>query len=472
MTSRGAGYVCAACGRRSLRWEGRCPGCEEWNALRAAPPEPAGAGGRRDRSRTPADPASAAPLSAARRDESMRRTLGLGELDLVLGGGLVPGCLALLGGAPGIGKSTLLLQVAARIAETGGTALYASGEESAEQVRLRASRIGPEAERVLFLAETDVARLEATAAEVRPDLLCVDSVQTLSSDTLGSAPGTVHQVRECAAALQAYAKRSGTPVFLVGHVTKGGGLAGPRTLEHLVDAVLHLEGPRGGEHRILRATKNRFGSAGEVAVFRMVAAGLEPVADPATAFLSDRPEGESGSAVAVPLEGSRPLLAEVQALVAPARFGTPQRSATGFPPRRLGMLLAVLERRAGISPGEGDVFVNVVGGLRLADPAADLAVLAALASAARDRPLPDGLALIGEVGLAGEVRGVARLERRLREVARAGLSTAVVPAGAAPQAAPPGVALRPVSRARDLLALLEAGREGARGRPLPAGSAR
>lgn len=460
MPASGLRYACAACGRESLRWEGRCPGCGEWHSLEAVEPaRERGTGMGRARDRTPPMPSPLAALAGAERG---RLVLRLGDLDLVLGGGAVPGSLVLLGGAPGVGKSTLLLQAAGRVARQGGVALYASGEESGEQVRLRALRLGAGAEGVLFLAETDVDGLVRAAEKARPALLCVDSVQTLRTEVLSSAPGTVNQVRECASVLQTFAKSADVPVFLVGHVTKGGALAGPRTLEHLVDVVLHLEGPRSAEHRILRATKNRFGSAGELAVFRMTAAGLEAVPDAATAFLSGRPSGVSGSAVAVTLEGSRALLTEVQALVTPSRFGTPQRTATGFSSRRLGMLLAVLERRAGLSAGEGDVFVNVVGGLRLTDPAADLAVVAALASAALDRPLPEGHAFIGEVGLGGEVRGAARMDRRLREVQRAGLAVAVGPdAGGA--SVPPGLELRPVKDLGEALA-------GIRGRR-PAASA-
>lgn len=442
-------YVCGACGHASLRWEGRCPGCGEWNALEAAPEDRSG------RRRSSGGEVAAIRLGAAGRPESVRLRLELGELDLVLGGGLVSGCLALLGGAPGIGKSTLLLQAAARAVRGGGRALYVSGEESAEQVELRADRIGAGAEAVLFLGETDVERIVEAAEALSPTLLCVDSVQTVKSESAGSAPGTVGQVRTCAGTLQAFAKRTGIPTWLVGHVTKGGGLAGPRTLEHLVDVVLHFEGRGPGDHRILRATKNRFGSAGEVAVFRMTGTGLEPVADPSSAFLSERPAGVSGSAVAVPVEGTRPLLTEVQALTAPGRYGTPQRTATGFPPRRLGMLLAVLDRRGGLATGAGDVYVNVVGGARLTDPAADLAVVAALISAELDRPVPAGYAFVGEVGLGGEVRGAGQLERRLREAARAGLSTAVVPPGAAPPEAPVG--LRPVARVSGLVRLLRDG---------------
>lgn len=447
-------FACTACSRETLRWEGRCPGCGEWNSLVEVRRE---TGGTPLRSRTPGRAEAAPlPLSAAGDGAPERAATGLGELDLVLGGGLVPGSLVLLGGPPGIGKSTLLLQLAARHRAGRGRVLYASGEESAEQVRLRARRLGGGAEAVHFLAETEVERLVAAASRLEPTLLCVDSVQTLRSRERSSPPGTVNQVRECAAGLQGWAKAAGTATFLVGHVTKGGSLAGPRTLEHLVDVVLHFEGPSGSAHRILRATKNRFGGVGEVAVFRMTEVGLLPVPDPATAFLEGRRRGASGSAVAVPLEGSRPLLAEVQALSAPSRMASPRRMTTGFPSRRLSMLLAVLERRAGLALGAADVFVNVAGGLRLGDPATDLAVVAALVSAELDRPVPGELAFIGEVGLGGEVRGAAQIERRLREVARGGLAGAVLPPGTAVEL--DGLPAREVEHVGEVVALIRRGR--------------
>jgi DNA repair protein RadA/Sms len=356
----------------------------------------------------------------------------------VLGGGLVPGSLLLLGGEPGIGKSTLLLQIAARVQATGRRVLFASGEESRDQVRLRAERIGRGAMALPFLATSDLDDvLEAAGADAStsgadastcgaPALLCIDSIQTVSTED-GGAHGGVSQVRACAARAQEFAKRTGTSVVLVGHVTKGGGLAGPRTLEHLVDVVLHFDGRRSGEFRLLRSTKNRFGSAEEVAAFRMTASGLEPVADPSALFLEDRPAGASGSAVAVAMHGSQAILTEIQALTAPARYGSPQRMTTGFPSRRLAILLAVLERRAGIGLSDSDVFLSVVGGARLTDPGADLAVLAALASSQLDRPIGAGTALVGEVGLSGEVRGVSRPEARAQAAVRAGLDDVVLP---------------------------------------------
>lgn len=415
-------FFCTSCGNESLRWEGRCPACGDWNTLAEAPTS---ARPRRGGSTRSGPPASARPLRDAPPADAARVATGLGELDLVLGGGLVSGSLLLLGGPPGIGKSTLLLQVAAAIRRSGGSALYVSGEESAPQVRLRAERVGSEALDVDYLGATEVEELIRAAESAQPDFLGVDSIQTLSSSRSDAAPGTVSQVRECAAALQEFAKSSLTPVVIVGHVTKGGALAGPRTLEHLVDAVLHFEGSRSHEHRLLRATKNRFGSVDEVAVFRMTGEGLLPVENPSEVFLRGRSEA-SGSAIAVSFQGTRPLLAEVQCLTASSRHGTPRRTTTGFPARRLALLIAVLERRAGLPAVERDVFVNVVGGLRLLDPAADLAVVAALASAELDRAAGNR-AFIGEVGLGGEVRAVPSLDRRLAEAARLGISEVFVP---------------------------------------------
>ncbi len=447
-------FVCTACGGESLRWEGRCPACGEWNTLRQAPAS-ARSGARASGSRPGLGSGGRTPLPLRETESGpeTRLALEVGELDRVLGGGAVPGSLVLLGGAPGIGKSTLLLQAAASLCSRGVPVLYVSGEESAGQVRMRAERLGGAASEVPFVAETDVDAIVEAAREVEPALLCVDSIQTLRSARSNAAPGGIAQVREGAAVLQTFSKESGTSTFLIGHVTKQGGLAGPRTLEHLVDAVLLFEGQKTLEHRLLRTTKNRFGGTDEMAVFRMTGSGLEGVTDPSGLFLADRPEGVSGSAVAVPVQGSRPLLAEVQALTTPGRYGTPQRVVTGIPPRRLSLLLAVLGRRGGPSLGDADVFVNVVGGLRLADPATDLAVLAALVSAATDRATPGRLAFVGEVGLAGEIRGVARLEARVREAARAGMQGVVVPSVAA-GAIDAGVRIHPVADVRGLVRLL------------------
>ncbi len=418
-------YVCRDCGAETPRWEGRCPTCGEWNSLdENALQAPSRQGARAGR---PVRSVRVRPLGESNDSPVSRIETGFGDVDLVLGGGIVPGSVVLLGGAPGIGKSTLLLQLAGRLRERGHDVLYVSGEESAEQVAMRGRRLAT-ASAVAFLASNELDHVLSAIRETRPAVVCIDSIQTISSRQLSSVPGGVAQVREVASVLQQEVKEAGAACVLVGHVTKGGALAGPRTLEHLVDVVLHFEGQRAGDHRILRGSKNRFGSVDEMAAFRMDALGLVPVPDPSALFLTPDGSETSGAAVAVPVHGSRPLLAEVQALVARARFSVPQRVCTGFPSRRLAILLAVLEKKAGIPLGEQDVFLNVVGGLRMADPAADLAVVAALVSAGLDRPFAPGTAFFGEVGLGGEVRAVSSGEARLKVALDAGLKRAVVPA--------------------------------------------
>jgi len=431
-------YVCQACGTSHLRWEGQCRGCSAWDTLvetlvQASPER----GARRAAvAREGVAPQSLASLSSV---DVERRPTGLGEFDRVLGGGLVPGCIILLGGEPGIGKSTLVLEAAAGVAARGGpdglAVLYASGEESVGQLRLRAARLGlldgPAGGAVSVLAETDVERIVEAARGAAPRLLIVDSVQTVTHEGLEGPAGSVGQVREAAARLADFAKSTGTPVLLVGHVTKDGSLAGPKALEHLVDVVLALEGDRYGPLRILRAAKNRFGSTEEVGVFEMAGSGLAEVADPARAFLSDGTQSAPGSVVAATLEGSRPLLVEVQALVAPATAGNPRRTVGGLDPNRLALLVAVLGRRAGIAIATHDLYASLVGGVSVAEPALDLPLALALTSSHRDRPVARGTVACGEVGLLGELRPVAGLERRLREAARLGFGRAVVPAGSA-----------------------------------------
>jgi DNA repair protein RadA/Sms len=423
-------YVCQSCGAVVLRWEGQCRTCGEWNTLveTVVRDEP------RARPATAVLISGAAPvaLSDAVDDVSaLRRAVGIGELDRVLGGGLVAGSVVLLGGEPGIGKSTLLLQVAAGIAHAGGEVLYATGEESGGQVRLRAQRLGlasgPVGDAVRVVAETGVGRITELARASRPALLVVDSIQTVASEELDGPPGSVGQVREATLRLMELAKGDGIPVVLVGHVTKDGTLAGPKTLEHLVDVVLSVEGDRTGGLRLLRATKNRYGSTEEVGVFEMGERGLLEVADPARAFLAEHDRPAPGSVVAPVLEGSRPLLVEVQALVAPSAAPAPRRTASGVDPNRLALLVAVLGRRAGIGLGSHDVYANLAGGLSVTEPGLDLPLALALASSLRDRPLVPGTVAIGEVGLLGELRSVGGLERRLREAARLGFGRAVVP---------------------------------------------
>lgn len=424
-------FFCTECGNETPRWQGQCPACGEWNSLaEELKPKKRAKGGGSAKAQAPRRGGSARParLSSVERHATERWSTGIRELDFVLGGGVVPGSLILLGGEPGIGKSTLLLQVAARLEAGGHPSLYVSGEESAGQVRMRADRLGGGTGDVVFLAETELGQLLDRAGEVEPAALVVDSIQTMYTDDLDGAPGNVSQVRECAARLQRHAKETGTAVFLVGHVTKGGTVAGPRTLEHIVDTVLYFEGSRSLDHRVLRATKNRFGGVDEIGVFRMSGEGLEAVDSPSELFLGERAEGVSGAAVVCTLEGTRPLLVEVQALTSRSAYGAPQRVTTGFDRQRLALLLAVLEKRAGLSFGDQDVFLNAVGGVRLTEPASDAGMVAALASGLLDRSIPSDAVFIGEVGLGGELRTVAQLERRLAEAERLGFRTAYVPA--------------------------------------------
>jgi DNA repair protein RadA/Sms len=448
-------FFCTECGNESPRWQGQCGACGAWNTLVEEPTVRTRAGSGRGASnhRTALAAAQAVRLRDVEAGEHARWTTGLDELDFVLGGGIVPGSVVLVGGEPGIGKSTLLLQVAARLEASGRGTLYVSGEESAAQVRMRADRMQEAAADVVFLGETALDTVLARAGEHSPAALIIDSIQTVYADGLDGAPGSVGQVRECAARLQRFAKETGTAVFLVGHVTKGGLVAGPKTLEHIVDTVLYFEGAPGLDHRLLRATKNRFGGVDELGVFRMTPGGLEPVANPSALFLAERRAGASGGAVVATIEGSRPLLVEIQALCAPASYGAAQRVATGFDRQRLAMLLAVLERRAGLPLSNADVFLNVVGGLRIVEPAGDLAVVAALASAVRERPAPADAIFIGELGLGGEVRAVGQTERRLAEAARLGFTRAFLPERSVPSQPVRGLAAVPVAT---LDALLEA----------------
>ena len=438
-------YVCGTCGASSLRWEGQCRACGGWNPRVETPAERRRAPTRRAAAAAP----TVSPLGATSdAPEAERPPVGIGELDRVLGGGLVPGSLVLLGGEPGIGKSTLVLAVCGAIAEAGarrggsGSVLYASGEESVAQLRLRARRLGlaggAPGERIGIIAETSVERIVAAAESAAPALLIIDSIQTLTTDELDGPAGSVGQVRAAAARLQAFAKEHSVPVILVGHVTKDGSLAGPKTLEHMVDVVLTLEGERFSGMRLLRAGKNRFGSTEEVGIFEMAAEGLREVPDPAAAFLEADSLGAPGVAVAATLEGTRPLLVEVQALVAPGAQGSPRRTSAGLDPQRLALLIAVLGRRAGINLAGHDVYASIVGGLTVGEPAIDLPVALALASSLRDRPLLPGTVCCAEVGLTGELRPVGGLERRLREAARLGFVRAIVPRTTGRQGNPPG----------------------------------
>ena len=409
-------FRCTECGAEQAKWGGRCDACGAWNSLVEE------AVGRLGGSPVRGVPTGQPPirLTDLKQSTFARYRTGLAEFDFVLGGGIVPGSVVLVGGEPGIGKSTLLMQCAARLESQGVSTLYVSGEESPDQLRLRADRLGGDAGNIHVLGETRLESIVHHAAALKARVVLLDSIQTTYTDDLEGAPGNVGQVRECAARLMRFAKESGPAVVLVGHVTKGGGIAGPKTLEHIVDTVLYFEGETTLDHRILRAVKNRFGSVDEIGVFQMTGAGLEPVMNPAAAFLAGRTTGVSGSAVTALMEGTRPMLVEIQALASKAGFGTPQRVATGLDHRRLAVLLAVLERRGGLPFGNLDVFVNVTGGVRLVEPSTDLAVLAALVSTVHDRPVPADALFLGEVGLGGEIRPVAGVERRLAEAARQG----------------------------------------------------
>ena len=425
-------FVCQACGADFPRWEGQCRSCQSWNTL-VETVVTARQRGSRATARGLGSGPSPVALSAPADGPTERLLTGLAELDRVLGGGIVPGSLLLIGGEPGVGKSTLLLQVAGGVALAEGGVLYATGEESAGQIRLRAARLGlgsgPAADAVAVLATSEVGAIVEAARARRPALVVVDSIQTMTVDELDGPAGSVGQVRESALRLMELAKGEGIAVVLVGHVTKDGSIAGPRTLEHLVDAVIDLGGERGGVMRLVRAAKNRFGSTDELGVFEMGESGLREVADPGRAFLADHEGASPGSVVAATLEGSRPLLIEVQALVSPAGYSTLARRASGIDPTRLALLLAVLGRRAAVSLGSHDVYANLAGGVTVAEPGLDLAVALALASSLLDQAIDPGTVAIGEVGLLGELRPVSGLDRRLREAARLGFERAIVPAG-------------------------------------------
>ncbi len=434
-------YHCGECGASSPKWQGQCPACGAWNTLVEGLAEKPASSHRFD---SLAPSARLQNLSEIEAREAERLPTGIGEFDRALGGGLVAGGVVLIGGDPGIGKSTLLLQALARLSQA-HPVLYVSGEESGEQVALRARRLTLDAERVRLMAEINLERIVSALQSEKPQVAVIDSIQTLWSDQLSSAPGSVAQVRECAAQLTRLAKQSGTTVILVGHVTKEGALAGPRVLEHIVDTVLYFEGDTHSSFRLIRAFKNRFGAVNELGVFAMTETGLKGVNNPSALFLSQHGQEVAGSCVMVTQEGTRPLLVEIQALVDSAH-GNPRRLTVGLDAQRLAMLLAVLHRHAGIGCFDQDVFVNAVGGVKISEPAADLAVLMSIASSLKNKPLPSKLVVFGEVGLAGEIRPAPRGQERLKEAAKLGFTRALVPEANLPRQPIPGIEVIAVRR--------------------------
>jgi len=439
-------FVCSECGGASLKWQGQCPHCQVWNSLSEARVEALG----EHRYAALVSTTAVQSLGEIQARDMPRIASGIDEFDRVLGGGFVEGGVVLIGGDPGIGKSTLLLQSLAALSSN-ASVLYVSGEESAAQIALRARRLGVDAARVRLLSEISLERIVATIAAEKPSLLVIDSIQTLYTEQLQSAPGSVAQVRECAAQLTRLAKQSGLTLIMIGHVTKDGTLAGPRVLEHMVDTVLYFEGESHSSFRLIRAFKNRFGAVNELGVFAMTDRGLKGVANPSALFLSKHDVQVSGSCVMATQEGTRPLLVEIQALVDAAHVPNPRRLSVGLDQQRLAMLLAVLHRHAGIAAFDQDVFVNAVGGVRISEPAADLAVLLAVVSSMRDKPLPRGLVAFGEVGLAGEVRPAPRGQERLREAAKLGFSMALIPKANAPKQSIEGLQVIAVDRVEHAL---------------------
>ncbi|MFP4161504.1 MAG: DNA repair protein RadA [Ectothiorhodospira sp.] len=444
-------YQCTACGSISPKWIGQCPDCGAWNSMEEAAEAPSPAAGGRFAGYT-GGPARVQRLGDVQGSDQARLSTGISELDRALGGGLVAGSVVLIGGDPGIGKSTLLLQTLATLPDL--PSLYVTGEESPEQVSLRGRRLGLPCDDLRLLTETCVERIVAHARSEAPQAMVVDSIQTLYSEQLQSAPGSVSQVRESAAVLVRHAKQTGTALFIVGHVTKEGQIAGPRVLEHMVDTVLYFEGDPGGRYRILRAVKNRFGAVNELGVFAMLETGLKPVNNPSAIFLSRHEEPVPGSVIMVTREGTRPLMVEVQALVAESHAPQPRRVTVGLEQNRLAMLLAVLHRHGGLALFDQDVFVNVVGGVRVTETAADLPMLLAALSSFRDRPLPHEMVSFGEVGLAGEIRPVPNGEERLREAAKHGFTRAVVPHANQPRKGIPGMEITPARRLAEVLEVI------------------
>lgn len=412
-------YQCQACGHASPKWLGKCPDCGEWNTLveeRKEARQSIKSSGRTEPQ----------PLNTVVSGQEKRISTNINELDRVLGGGVVPGSVVLVGGDPGIGKSTVLLQALAGLSKKINIAMYVSGEESPEQIKLRADRLSINSEKINLLAETSLEGIIDAARSLNPGVIIIDSIQTIYTEEILSAPGSVGQVRECAARLMFFAKKTNIPIFIVGHVTKDGAIAGPRVLEHIVDTVLYFEGDRGHPYRIIRTVKNRFGSTNEIGVFEMTDSGLSEIENPSELFLSERPLNVSGSTVIASIEGTRPLMVEIQALVAATTFGVPRRTSIGVDFNRVNLLTAVLEKRAGLHLGAMDIFINVVGGLKILEPAIDLAIVATITSSLKEKPIDPKIFMFGEVGLSGEIRGVAYAEQRIKEAAKIGFKRAII----------------------------------------------
>jgi len=418
-------FFCQSCGHASTKWLGKCPSCGGWNQFVEEEIREASEGPSSDLQLHEAP----RPIADIVADEKERLATGLAEMDRVLGGGVVPGSAVLVGGDPGIGKSTLLLQVCQRLAERGLKVLYCSGEESARQIKLRGKRIGADSDQLLVFVEIALENILAEIRRIEPHAVVIDSIQTVYASNLSSAPGSVGQVREASERLILHAKKTGIPVFLVGHVTKDGSLAGPKVLEHMVDTVLYFEGDSGHAYRIVRGIKNRFGPTNEIGVFEMRDDGLKEVANPSALFLSERPEKAAGSVVVPSLEGTRPILVEIQSLVIPTSFGMPRRTTIGVDHNRVSLLVAVMDKVCGLHLSGHDIFINVAGGVKVDEPAVDLGLVASMASSFLDRPVAPGTVVFGEVGLTGEVRGISQMETRLKEAARMGFTRCILPAG-------------------------------------------
>ncbi len=420
-------FFCRECGFESAKWMGQCPGCHAWNTFTEEPVRKSAPASSVKREQRPFRQARTVLIRDIDLSESKRISSGMSELDRVLGGGIVPGSLVLLGGDPGIGKSTILLQVCRYLSEHGTKVLYISGEESLQQVKMRAVRMGEFSGELKLASETDLSDIEELIREEKPEVTIIDSIQTMYREDISSAPGSVSQVRECTNTLLQIAKQDGVTVFLVGHVTKEGTVAGPRVLEHMVDTVLYFEGDRSMDYRLIRAVKNRFGATNEVGVFEMTGEGLKEVLNPSDYMLSGRPEQASGSVVTCVMEGTRPLLLEIQALVSKTNFGLPRRTSVGIDYNRVNLLIAVIEKRAGLPLYEYDAYVNITGGMRVSEPGIDLAIVMALASGYKDVPVSDQVIVFGEVGLAGEIRGVAQPGIRVREAVKLGYTRCILP---------------------------------------------